>query len=103
MLGDSGSLASMVVTLAVLGITFYFLLIRPEKKRKKEITELRDSIKVGDQVTSIGGITGTVCAVKGDEAQRIFVVETGADRVRIELAKWAISTKGAPPVNEPEK
>ena len=68
----------------------YFFMIRPENKRKKEAQNLRDSLVVGDTVTTIGGITGTVCTVK----ENTIVIESGADRVRIELTKWAVSTKG---------
>ena len=67
----------------------YFFMIRPENKRKKEAQNLRNSLTVGDEITSIGGITGTVCAVKDST----IVIETGADRVRIELTKWAVSSK----------
>ena len=67
----------------------YFFMIRPENKRKKEAENLRNSLSVGDEITSIGGITGTVCAVK----EATIVIETGADRVRIEMAKWAVSSK----------
>ena len=70
---------------------FYFLLIRPENKKKKEATAMRNSLKPGDDITTIGGIYGTICAVK----DQTIVIETGADRVRIEFAKWAISSKGA--------
>ena len=70
---------------------FYFMLIRPENKKKKAAEELRNSLKVGDEVTTIGGILGTVCAVKDGSV----VIETGADRVRIEMTKWAIGTKGS--------
>ena len=69
----------------------YFFMIRPENKRKKEAENLRNSLSVGDEITSIGGITGTVCAVK----ESTIVIETGADRVRIELTKWAVSTKNS--------
>ena len=75
----------------------YFFMIRPENKRKKEAENLRNSLVVGDEITSIGGITGTVCAVK----ENTIVIETGADRVRIELTKWAVSSKNANP-GEPE-
>ena len=71
-------------------VVFYFLLIRPENKKKKAIEEMRNSLKVGEEITTIGGIIGTICAVK-DET---IVIETGADRVRIEFTKWAISNKG---------
>ena len=67
------------------------MLIRPENKKKKAAEELRNSLKVGDEVTTIGGIIGTVCAVKDGSV----VIETGADRVRVEMTKWAIGTKGA--------
>ena len=70
----------------------YFFSIRPENKRKKEAENLRNSLKVGDTVTTIGGITGTICGVK----ENTVVFETGADRVRIEVTKWAISTKDQP-------
>jgi preprotein translocase subunit YajC len=69
---------------------FYFLLIRPENKKKKAISEMRASLKVGDEITTIGGVVGTICAVK----EETVVIETGADRVRLEFTKWAISSKG---------
>jgi preprotein translocase subunit YajC len=69
---------------------FYFLLIRPENKKKKAVNEMRASLKVGDEITTIGGVVGTICAVKDETV----VMETGADRVRIEFTKWAISSKG---------
>jgi len=68
----------------------YFFMIRPENKRKKEAQNMRDSLAVGDEITTIGGITGTICAVK----ENTIVIETGADRVRIEFTKWAVSSKG---------
>lgn len=79
-----------IVMLVVMIAIFYFMIIRPENKKKKAITEMRNSLKVGDEITTIGGVTGTICAIK-DET---IVIETGADRVRIEFTKWAISTKG---------
>ena len=80
---------SSVILVVVMFAMLYFFMIRPENKRKKEAQVLRDSLAVGDEVTSIGGITGTVCAVK----ENTVVIETGADRVRIELTKWAISSR----------
>lgn len=81
---------SSLIMIAVMIVIFYFMLIRPENKKKKAAAELRASLSVGDEITSIGGIVGTVCAVK----ENSVVIETGADRVRIEMMKWAISTKG---------
>ena len=87
--GDGGAgLSSTIIMLVVMVAVFYFMLIRPEKKRKKEAEELRNSIKVGDEITTIGGIIGTVVSVKDEK----FVIETSADQVRIEFAKWAMST-----------
>ena len=79
---------STIIMLVVMVAIFYFMLIRPENKRKKEAENMRSSLKVGDKVTTIGGIMGKVVHVDGDK----FVMETGADLVRIELAKWALST-----------
>ena len=83
-----GSLASTVIMLALMFAIFYFMLIRPENKRKKEAEQMRSSVKVGDHITTIGGIVGVVVNVKDEK----FVIETGADQVRIELAKWALSS-----------
>ena len=85
--GGVGGLSSIIMIVAMVAI-FYFLLIRPENKRKKEAEQMRSALKVGDDVTTIGGVTGTVVSVKDEK----FVLETGADQVRIELEKWAIST-----------
>ena len=82
--GGGSSILMIVVMIAI----FYFMLIRPENKRKKEAEQQRSSLKVGDKITTIGGIVGTVVSVKDEK----FVIETGADQVRIELAKWALST-----------
>ena len=84
--------------LVLMFVMLYFFMIRPENKRKKEAQNLRDSLVVGDTVTTIGGITGTICAVK----ENTVVVETGADRVRIEFTKWAISSKDTQ-VTEPTR
>lgn len=85
---NSGSLASMLLPLILMFVVFYFILIRPENKRKKEAEQMRSNVKNGDKITTIGGITGTVVDVKEDK----FVIETSADRVRIEFEKWALST-----------
>ena len=79
----------MIIMLVLMFAVLYFFMIRPENKRKKDAQNLRDSLKVGDVITTIGGIVGTICKV--DEST--IVIETGADRVRIEFTKWAVSTK----------
>ena len=83
----AGMGSSIIMLVAMLAI-FYFLLIRPENKRKKDAENMRSSVKTGDKITTIGGIVGTVVNVKDEK----IVIETGADQVRIELAKWAISS-----------
>lgn len=80
-----------VLPFIVIIAVFYFFMIRPENKKKKQMAEMRASLKVGDMITTIGGIIGTICAVK----EETIVLETGEDRVRIEFTKWAISTVGA--------
>ena len=80
---------SVILMLVLMFAMLYFFMIRPENKRKKEAQNLRDSLKVGDVITTIGGIVGTICKV--DEST--IVIETSADRVRIEFTKWAVSTK----------
>ena len=84
----TGGLLGMLPMLLIMIGVFYFMLIRPENKRKKEAEQMRSAMKNGDKVTTIGGIVGTVVDVKTDN----FVLETGADQVRIEFAKWALST-----------
>lgn len=82
--GMGGTIIMLIAMVAI----FYFMLIRPENKRKKEAEELRNSLKVGDEVSTIGGIVGRVVSIKEEK----FVIETGADQVRIEFHKWALST-----------
>ena len=77
-----------IVMLVVMVAVFYFMMIRPENKRKKEAEAMRSALKVGDKITTIGGICGTVVDIKDDK----FVIETSADRVRVEFQKWALST-----------
>ena len=84
----AGGMTSTLIMLVMMLAIFYFMLIRPENKRKKEAEAMRNAVKVGDKITTIGGICGVVVNVKDDK----LVLETGADQVRIELAKWAMST-----------
>jgi len=80
----------IVVLLVVYAAIFYFLKMRPERKRKQEQDTMKKSLAPGDPVTMIDGIIGNVCAVK----EKTIVIETGADRVRLEYATWAIMNKG---------
>jgi len=84
-MGDPSFIIMIVLMLAML----YFFMIRPENKRKKDAQNLLDSLKVGDVITTIGGIVGTICKVD----ENTIVIETSADRVRVEFTKWAVSSK----------
>jgi len=86
----------IVIYLVAIVAFMYFVMIRPESKRKKQLEQMRASIKVGDEITTIGGIIGTVVT---ENAEKV-VIETGADRVRIELAKWGISSKNEEPAED---
>ena len=83
-----GGMASPLIMMVLMFAIFYFMLIRPENKRKKEAEQMRSSVRTGDKIITIGGIIGTVVNVKENR----IVIETGADQVRIELEKWAISS-----------
>lgn len=91
--GTTGILFGIAIVYFLL---FYFLKVRPDRQRKKEKQEMKKSLAPGDEVTMIDGIVGTVCAVK----EGTIVVETGADRVRLEYAKWGILEKGITVVQE---
>lgn len=84
-----GNMSPILLMVLLFG-AMYFFMIRPENKKRKAAEQMRNSLVVGDVITTIGGIVGTVCAVK----ENTIVIETGADRVRIEFTKWAVSSKG---------
>ena len=84
----AGGMGSSIIMIVAMIAIFYFMLIRPENKRKKEAEQTRNSVKAGDEITTIGGIVGKVVNVKEDK----IVIETSADQVRVELMKWAISS-----------
>ncbi len=92
---DQGT--STILMLAILVVAMYFLMIRPESKRKKKAEEMRNSLKKGDVITTIGGIVGKIVAVKDNT----IVIETSEDRVRVEFTKWAVSTTGVQSSEQP--
>ena len=83
-----GGMMAMLLPLVLMFVLMYFMLIRPENKRKKEAEEMRSALRTGDVITTIGGIVGTIVNIKENN----IVIETGADQVRVELAKWAVSS-----------
>ncbi len=83
-------IGTIVIYFVVIVLVFYFFMIRPEKKRKKKNEEMRNSLVVGNNITTIGGMVGKIVNVSGD----FVTFETGEDRVRIKIAKWGISSVG---------
>lgn len=84
----SGSPFTMIIIMVVMVVVMYFMTIRPQKKKQQEEQKLRDSVQIGDEITTIGGINGRVVTVKEDS----IVLETGADRTKIKLMRWGIQT-----------
>lgn len=81
------STITMILPLVVLLVVMYFLIIRPQKKREKQINEMRQGLKVGDEIVTIGGICGKIVKTKEDS----LIIQVGADRVKFEITKWAVS------------
>ena len=81
-------LTGTVIMLVAMFALLYFVMIRPENKRKKEAEQMRSNLKVGDDITTIGGIVGRVVNVKEDS----LIIETGADRNKMTVKKWAVQS-----------
>ena len=96
---DRNESTSMIVMIVLMFAIMYFLMIRPENKRKKKAQEMRDSLKKGDVITSIGGIVGKIVQVNKDT----IIIETSEDRVRMELTKWAVSSVGVQTGEQPDQ
>ena len=78
---------TMLLPLVILLAVMYFLLIRPQKKREKEINAMRRGIQVGDEIITIGGICGKIVKTKEES----LVIQVGADKVKFEIMRWAVS------------
>ena len=94
----AGGSASMIVMLVLMFAIFYFLIIRPENKKKKKTEEMRNSLSIGDEITTIGGIVGKIVQI----TEETITFETGEDRVRLQTKKWAISTTAKMEAEEAE-
>lgn len=88
------SFAPMVLIIVV----FYFMLIRPQRKREKQERDMRNSITVGDEISTIGGFIGRVVSVKDD----VLVIESSNDRTKLKIYRWAIRGKEATPTETVE-
>ena len=84
----AGAGGSTILMLVLMFVVFYFFFIRPENKKKKKVEDMRNSLSLGDEITTIGGMTGKIVQVTEDTV----TFETGEDRVRIQAKKWSIST-----------
>lgn len=82
-----GSNWTMILMMVGVFVIMYFLMIRPQKKKQKEEQAMRDNLQIGDEITTIGGIVGKIVTVKDDS----LIIETGADRNRMKITRWAIS------------
>lgn len=99
MLNNYGEILRTLVPIILMVAIFYFLLIRPQRKRDKAERDMRNSIQVGDEISTIGGFIGKVVSMK-DET---LVIETSADRTKLKLYRWAIRGKEAAPVDKIEE
>lgn len=91
---NQAQLVSLGISVVAMIVVFYFFILRPQKKKDKESKELRDSLQIGDEVTTIGGITGIIVRInRNPENSRedTAVIETGGDRSKIRVKLWAIS------------
>ncbi|MEE0761782.1 preprotein translocase subunit YajC [Anaeromassilibacillus sp. An172] len=89
--GTDGTSFLMIIVIyaAIFGLLYLFL-IRPKSKRQKQDQKMRESLEIGDEITTIGGIMGRVIAIRDDEDA--IIIETGSDRVKMKLKRWSIST-----------
>ncbi len=86
--GNGGGMWGTVIMIGLLFVFLYFFMIRPQKKQERKDAEMRDSLVVGDEVTTIGGIIGKVISIKGET----FVLETTREKTQIRFLKGAIRT-----------
>ena len=97
----TASTAEMIVSFLPIVILLVFMIVLvylPQKRQDKKDAAMRNSIEIGDKVTTIGGIVGTIVKVNAST----IIIETSEDRVRMELTKWAVSTTGVQTGEQPE-
>ena len=99
----NGEMTSSLIIMVVFMAAMWFLLVRPQKKKDKQIQAMRNNLQVGDEIITIGGIKGKIVKTKDDS----IVIQVGADKVKFEMMRWSVSTvessaKGAKAVVEEE-
>lgn len=88
----TGSSWTFIIMMAVLFVAMYFFMIRPQRKQEKETAQMRNSLQIGDEITTVGGIIGKIVSIK----EETCMIETGRDRTRIRIMKWAIKSVDVP-------
>ena len=78
---------SMMLPLILLIVIMYFMLIRPQKKRERQVNEMRSNLRVGDDIITIGGICGKIVKTKEDS----IIIQVGADKLKFEMMRWSVS------------
>ena len=91
-LSDYGAIIAQFLPFVVLIVVFYFFLIRPQRKRDKQERDMRNSIEIGDEISTIGGFIARVVSIKDD----VLVIESSSDRTKLKIYRWAIRGKEAP-------
>ena len=87
---STGGMIQFILTIIILVVAFYFVLIRPQNKKQKEEEQMRSNLEIGDEITTIGGIVGRVVNINDNDDS--MIIETGSDRTKIKLKKWALSS-----------
>lgn len=78
---------TMMLPLILLIVIMYFMLIRPQKKRERQVNEMRSNLRVGDDIITIGGICGKIVKTKEDT----IIIQVGADKLKFEMMRWSVS------------
>ena len=82
----TGDMLSMIIMIVVMVAVFYFLLIRPQRKKDKAVKDMLGSLKVGDRICTIGGIYGTIVRIKDE----VLTIEVGEQKTQLVFARWAV-------------
>ena len=94
-----GETTILIIYIVVIVAAMYFFMIRPNKKKQQQEEQMRNSIEVGNEIVTIGGIFGKVIAIKEDS----FIIESGPDHSKIRIAKWAMQQNLSAKENEPKE
>ncbi|MDR2514890.1 MAG: preprotein translocase subunit YajC [Christensenellaceae bacterium] len=90
---DVANILMQIVPFALIIVVFYFLLIRPQRKKDKEVKSMLSNLKVGDRIATIGGLYGNIAAIKDD----VLTLTVGPEKVKIMVARWAIRSLESTP------